>query len=84
MAALVALKDAGFQIIDWMWRSANQMRIATALVTAKRHNELLRRNDSRIPVHKPRPTPVPEPSGSRQMVEITTAGRGDRIVEGLK
>ena len=57
MAALVALKDAGFQIIDWMWRSANQMRIATALVTAKRHNELLRRNDSRIPVHKPRPTP---------------------------
>ena len=39
--ALVALKDADFQILDRMGRPSNQMCIAAALVTAKRFNKFL-------------------------------------------
>ena len=41
MPALVALKDTNFQTRDRMRRPSNQMRIAAALVTAKRFNKFV-------------------------------------------
>jgi len=41
MRALVALKDTDFQIRGRVWRSSNQMRIAAAVVTAKRRNKFV-------------------------------------------
>ena len=41
MPALLAFKGADFQILDGMGRPSNQMRIAAALLTAKRCNKFL-------------------------------------------
>jgi hypothetical protein len=41
MSALLAFKGADFQTIDEMGRPSNQMRIAAALLTAKRSNKFL-------------------------------------------
>jgi hypothetical protein len=41
MPALLALKGADFQSIGRMWRPSSQMRIAAALLTAKRRNKFV-------------------------------------------
>jgi hypothetical protein len=58
MAALVALKDAGLQIVDGMRASPSQMRIAAALATAKRCNKLVILHNYGMVFHTSPPIPA--------------------------
>ncbi len=55
MRALVALKDADFQIRGGVWRSSNQMRIAAAVVTRKRRNKFVILHNKGMPFHTAQP-----------------------------
>ena len=56
MRALMALKDANFQIPDCVWRPASQMRIAAAVFTTKRSNKLLVLHKEGMLVHNRPPS----------------------------
>jgi hypothetical protein len=71
MPALVALKNACLQIFDGMRGSPSQMRIAAALVTAKRGNKFVILHNKGLLFHT---SPRPSPSANAEPAAILGAG----------
>ena len=74
MRALVALKDADFQILDCVWRPSRQVRIAAAVFTAKRSNKLLVLHKEGMLVHN-QPLPTAPVRGMRAILGARSALR---------
>jgi hypothetical protein len=71
MPALVALKDAGLQIVDGMRGPPNQMRIAATHVTAKRCNKFVTPHNKGMLFHT---GPYPATAQMRSLPAILGAG----------
>jgi hypothetical protein len=76
MPALVALKDAGLQIVDRMRGPPNQMRIAAALATAKRCNKFVILHNYGMLFHT---TPRPRPATARMRSLPAILGAGSAL-----